>query len=470
MPTSAIDPAHVLFALDPDEPPSVTRLCKPAQSFPPDLLAWLGDAKRRVDQPAGSLGFIGILPDLDAALLDEPRRTRLKKLIEEDIGPTVPVLARIERRGAWIQVPHEYIDWDEFAHATQAMIHQHELVFLPLLGARDPYAPSPAAAVTVFRRACPLTSAELDACGGHPEDELARMKANGFRPAAALIGARRFNQMARVWLRPLCSGVTRLRGRLVPTTTGRWVTGRYNLQGLTKGGFVTGRLRTGMGPPPGHVLVVADYSAFEGRILGALSEDPLLLHASKGADFHEVMAQAIFGRTDETTMAQWKTALYGIAYGQGRRGFIRTHPEFSVEAASSAYDTVRGKLTRAMRYQGDVRSHFQPRKSPSVTVGGWRRRAPTWTKAFNTRLQGSAADIFRWCLRRLDQELAPLGAFIVHQCHDEVFVAALPDKVQEVQDVVRRVMEHDVLTAGLLPSGVPLFVKMQVRRSWAEGS
>ena len=103
MPSSAIDPAHVLFVLDPDEPPAVARLYKPAESFPPDLLSWLGDAKRRVDQPAGSLGFIGILPDLDAALLDEPRRTRLKKLIEEDIGPNVsatkPTPIRLPKKG-----------------------------------------------------------------------------------------------------------------------------------------------------------------------------------------------------------------------------------------------------------------------------------------------------------------------------------------------------------------------------------
>jgi hypothetical protein len=468
MPTSAIDPAHVLFVLDPDEPVAVDRLYKPAQAFPRDLLAWLGDAKRKVDQPAGSLGYVGILPELDTRLLDARAQRRLKKLMEEDIGPTVPVLARIERRGAWVRLPHSYIDWEEYEHATQSIIQQHELVFLPILGSIDVYASSVAAPVAVFRRTCPLTSEELDACAGHPEDELARMAEKGFKPARALLAARRLDHMARVWLKPLCSGASRLRGRQMPTTTGRWVTGRYNLQGLTKGGFVTGRLRTAMGAPPGYVLVVADYSAFEGRILGALSGDPLLLLASKGKDFHEVMAQAVFGRSDKTTLKQWKTALYGIAYGQGRRGFIRTHPEFSVDLASSAYNTVQAKLKKAMKYQRDVRADFVPRKSQTVTRGGWRRRAPRWTQAFNTLLQGSAADIFRWCLRRLDQALAPLGAFIVHQCHDEVFVATLPERAEDVQHVVRHVMEQEVLSAGLLPPGVPLFVKMKVRQAWAD--
>jgi hypothetical protein len=469
MPSMALDPAHMLFVLDPDEPPPLDAICAAGLSLSPDLVDWLGDARREVDEPAGFLAHVGILPELHAELLVVVRRENLDALVEDDIAQTVPVLARIERRGAWVDVPPPHASWDQFGTAVQAEIERLEKAFLPFVGSIDPYASSPAEALKAFRSEVTLKLDEDIACADHSDDVLDRLTAIGFAPAIALRRARRLDKMGREWLKPLGSAPKRLRGQLAPTSTGRWSTSRHNLQGMNKSGPEGRSLRGALKAPPGYELVVADYNAFEGRILAGLSGDSLLLAAAQKRDFHEKMATSIFGRSDATTRAGWKSALYGISYGQSHDRFVRTHPEFSVADASDLYDTVVGALEGAIKFQRKKKRGFSARMTRRVTRGGWCRRAPLWTSGFNTLLQGLAADILRWCLRTLDRELAPLGAFVVHQAHDEVFVATPPEASPQVREVVRRVMEEDVLQTGLIP-GVPLFVKIESRHSWAEGT
>jgi DNA polymerase I-like protein with 3'-5' exonuclease and polymerase domains len=187
-------------------------------------------------------------------------------------------------------------------------------------------------------------------------------------------------------------------------------------------------------------------------------------------DFHGIMAQRASPSNHAISKKQWKGALYGLAYGQTEAGFIRSHTEMSIADATTVFSSVSKLLADTMVQRKRFKKKFYPRTTRVITAGGWQRRPATWTRGFNTHIQGWAADIFRYVLRRLHTELKPFGAFLVHQAHDEVFVACPKGTAAAVAAVVRRVMEQDVLQTQLRPGAIPLFASVTTRTTWAEGT
>ena len=470
VPLKVVDPAHALFVLDPDSPPALEDVCRSAAAFPREVARWFGDQKRELETPHGFASQMMMLPAVDRELHAALARATVDTLMEYDIASTLPVLAHMERRGAWVQPPAGFLTWEHFGDHVQDEIEHHENLFLPFVGSADPYAPSPAEAVRAFRGQVVLVRQEEEACKT-TEHELDRMAASGFVPAAALRRARRLVSMLNDWVRPLRAGnISRVRGRMTLTRTGRWSAKQYPLHSLPKSGIEGTLLRSAMLPPRGYEVVVADYSAFEARILAGLTDDPQLTGVVHLPAFHAVLAPRAATSTGRVlSKDQWKAALYGIAYGEGRNGFIGDHTEMSVGDAGDTFDAVAKLLAVTMKYRDKFRKRFQPGATQSVTLGGWRRRARKWTSGFNTVIQGQAADIFRYVLRTLHRELAPFGAFLLHQAHDEVFVASPPAMTPQVVALVKRVMEQDVVQhTRLMQARVPLFAEVSVRTSWAK--
>jgi len=113
--------------------------------------------------------------------------------------------------------------------------------------------------------------------------------------------------------------------------------------------------------------------------------------------------------------------------------------------------------------------------APVRTGGGW-QRDPTLAKrgkqalqnaAVSTVVQGLAADILRWVLRRLNQALPPT-AELVFQNHDEVYVAADKEEVPQVSALLKTVLEQDILTSNLVPANIRLVVKIRTGNTWAD--
>jgi hypothetical protein len=471
LPEAAADPAHALLLLDPDAPPTLQSACPSARTFDEELSSWFEGADRSAPFPAGVWTRLDALSAIDAELQDTMKRASVLNVFESDIAATVPVLAHIERQGAWVEPPQTYLTWQAFEADTHEEIEHHERIFLPLMGAADPYASSLQGPVEALHQHVRLTREEAAVCRQRkPVEYLERLGESGFAPAVALRKARRLTQMLTQWVRPLSSGIGRARAHMGLERTGRWATSDYNLQGLTKSGPEGHLLRSAMRPPPRCDLVVADYSAFEARILAGLTQDPEVLAVKHLHDFHTVLAGRAVSASGPLSKRQWKDALYGMSYGQGRNGFVRAHPEMAVDVAGDTFDAVAKLLAVTMAYRQGFKKKFFPRTTPSVTPGGWRRRSPKWTSGFNTLIQGQAADIFRYVLRRLHAQLKPLGAFLVHQAHDEVFVACPAGSAPAVALLVQRVMEQDVAQTQLGPRGVPLFAQVSVRKTWAEGT
>ena len=313
----------------------------------------------------------------------------------------------------------------------------------------------------------PLSADDRDVCP-KAKDRLERLAARGSAASTALLELRSLDNTIAYW-RPLLIEGSDLRGRWTPQRTGRWGLRNPPLTSLPKNKWVGDAIRGAFLPPPGYGLVVADYNAFEGRLLAAASNDPLLIKACNAPDFHAHLAQRMFGKQDGEARGWTKGVLYAMAYGQTLKGFASDHHKLTPAEARRVFRRVQRQLRTAQDFRRARRVEYKNNKAhPVRTPGGWQRFAVTWRQMFNTGIQAYSADIFRWVIRRLDAELRPHDAVIVHQMHDEVFVTAPERAVLDVAALVKRVMEDDVRGSELLPSEVRLVADVTVRTSWRE--
>jgi len=230
---------------------------------------------------------------------------------------------------------------------------------------------------------------------------------------------------------------------------------------------------------PDWVLVSADYSQVELRIMAHLSRDPLFLRVFReGLDIHRDTAARLFGIEPEAVTdeqrARAKTVNFGILYGQGAYGLARTlgignreAKEF-IEEYKGLYSGVvaylEGTLERA-RECGYVTTLLGRRRFlPNLKVGGGPARAAAERLAINTPIQGSAADLIKVAMNAVHRRLAREGsrAKLLLQVHDELLLECPAAEADTVADGLRREME------GALDLEVPLVVNLGVGSNWAE--
>ena len=230
---------------------------------------------------------------------------------------------------------------------------------------------------------------------------------------------------------------------------------------------------------PDWVLVSADYSQVELRIMAHLSRDPLFLRVFReGLDIHRDTAARLFGIEPEAVTdeqrARAKTVNFGILYGQGAYSLARTlgignreAKEF-IEEYKGLYSGVvaylEGTLERA-RECGYVTTLLGRRRFlPNLKVGGGPARAAAERLAINTPIQGSAADLIKVAMNAVHRRLAREGsrAKLLLQVHDELLLECPAAEADTVADGLRREME------GALDLEVPLVVNLGVGSNWAE--
>jgi DNA polymerase I len=229
-----------------------------------------------------------------------------------------------------------------------------------------------------------------------------------------------------------------------------------------------------------HLLLSADYSQVELRVLAHFSEDEALLEAFRaGRDIHAFVASQIFGvPIDEVDAGQRglaKTVNFGIVYGQTAYGLARTLRIPAEEAQSFivAYKATYVGLDRFLqrcvaeaRDQGFVRTILGRRRPiPQVQSRNFNERALGERLAINTVIQGSAADLIKLAMVRLDARLARegTGARMLIQVHDEL---VLETPKAHAEQALRATVEE---MQGALPLRVPLRVDAALGPNWLEG-
>ena len=258
--------------------------------------------------------------------------------------------------------------------------------------------------------------------------------------------------------------------------TGRISSQDPNLQNIPIRTALGRSIRRAFIAPKGKVLLSADYSQIELRVLAHLSQDPVLVDAfNRGQDVHTRTAMEVFGVGEEGVTPdmrrQSKTVNFGVIYGMGetalakRLGIPRAQAASFIDRYFERYAGVRTFLDRTMaeaRKSESVHTLLGRRRLlPDLRSSDRQRRAQAERIAQNTPIQGTAADLLKLAMVRFREPVAD-GAEMVLTVHDELVFEVPEGGAEEAAAAVKKVME------GVMTLDVPLVVEVGHGATWAD--
>jgi DNA polymerase-1 len=262
-------------------------------------------------------------------------------------------------------------------------------------------------------------------------------------------------------------------------STGRLSSTDPNLQNIPIRTEEGSRIRRAFIAEPGHVLVSADYSQIELRLLAHVADIPALKQSfARGEDIHARTASEVFGvpmqGMDATCRRRAKAINFGIIYGISAFGLARQlqiepgEARTYIDAYFARYPEIRSYMNATReeaRIAGYVLTPFGRRCwIPGIADKNPARRGYGERQAINAPLQGGAADIIKRAMVRLPTALreAGLSARMLLQVHDELLFEAPQAEAEATARLAREVMQN---AASL---SVPLVVEVGIGRNWAE--
>jgi DNA polymerase I len=265
----------------------------------------------------------------------------------------------------------------------------------------------------------------------------------------------------------------------VGTATGRLSSTNPNLQNIPVRTAVGREIRAAFIAASGNVLMSADYSQIELRLMAHFSQDPLLLDAYRtGKDIHTLTAAEVFGvdaaTMDKETRNRAKAVNFGIVYGISPFGLAaqlnidqKTAKQY-IETYFERYAGVRrfiDETLETVRRDQAVRTHFgRVRPIPDIQSRNPNMRGFAERTAVNTPLQGTAADLIKLAMLRIDQALRDrkLKSLMTLQVHDELLFDVVPEESDEVQKLVKQEMEH------VAEFTVPIIAEVGIGQNWRD--
>ena len=261
------------------------------------------------------------------------------------------------------------------------------------------------------------------------------------------------------------------------TATGRLSSSEPNLQNIPVRTDLGAEIRKMFVPKPGCVLVDADYSQIELRVLAHIAEDPVMQQAFiSGQDIHAVTASQVFGVPVESVTAlqrrHAKAVNFGIVYGISEFslsediGVSRYEAKAYIDSYLEKYAGVRSYMKNVVssaRDQGYTQTMFgRKRQIPELKSSNFNIRSGAERIALNTPIQGTAADLIKMAMIRVDKALKENypEAQLLLQVHDELIVECPETIASEVAALVSREME------GVAQLTVPLTAEAKWGESW----
>ena len=258
-------------------------------------------------------------------------------------------------------------------------------------------------------------------------------------------------------------------------STGRLSSSNPNLQNIPIRTAFSKRIRAGFLPKEDWILMAADYSQIELRILAHLSQEPELMRAfNAGEDVHTVTAQLLLEKeevtSDERRLA--KIINYGVIYGMGAQKFSRDIG-VPVKVAKQFIDKFNQRYEKISSYMQSVEVEAE-RDGYVKTILGRRRyfrglsqiggyqKAALLRSAVNAPIQGTSADIIKVAMLRVNELLSEYQAKLLLQVHDELVFEVPPDEVAELQPKIKAAME------SALELSVKLEVDIHTGKNWME--
>jgi DNA polymerase I len=261
--------------------------------------------------------------------------------------------------------------------------------------------------------------------------------------------------------------------------TGRLSSSNPNLQNIPVRTELGREIRAAFIPPPGWKLVVADYSQIELRLLAHMSGDPVLVDAFQhGEDIHTRTAAEVFGVNAAFVTPEMrrgaKAVNFGIVYGQtafglaSALGIPKNEADKYIKAYFARYSGVKTFIETTIaevRAKGYAETLFGRRRPiPDMDSRNPNARSFAERTAVNTPLQGSAADLIKLAMIRIQKLLADqkLESRMILQVHDELVFEAPPAEVETLTKLVKHEME------SVRQFAVPLVVDTGVGDNWRD--
>ncbi|HTS62181.1 MAG TPA: DNA polymerase I [Candidatus Acidoferrales bacterium] len=259
--------------------------------------------------------------------------------------------------------------------------------------------------------------------------------------------------------------------------TGRLSSSNPNLQNIPIRTELGREIRAAFVPRPGWKLLVADYSQIELRLLAHMSGDELLVEAFRnGEDIHTRTASEVLGvpplMITPDARRSAKAVNFGIVYGISgfglaqQLGIPRAEAEKYIKNYFARYTGVKKFIEATIaevRQTGVTRTMFgRERPIPDINSRNPNSRGFAERTAVNSPLQGTAADLIKLAMVRIDRELAGMQSKMLLQVHDELVFECPPGEAGALTDLVKREME------GVRELKVPLVVDAGVGDNWRD--
>ncbi len=263
------------------------------------------------------------------------------------------------------------------------------------------------------------------------------------------------------------------------TATGRLSSSEPNLQNIPIRDEIGRKVRMGFVPEDGNILISADYSQIELRVLAHFSQDEALVEAFKsGKDIHRHTASIIFKCSEEEVTEEMrrraKSVNFGIIYGLQAFGLSKqlgipvNEAKSFIESYFESFPKVKNfvkEVIEEVKESGEVRTLYGRRRVfPDLykkSIQDNLYLSASQRMALNTKIQGTAADIIKIAMIELDKKL-PENAKIILQIHDELLIECPENIFEEVKKIVKVVMEN------CCNLNVPLTVDIGYGKNWSE--
>jgi len=395
--------------------------------------------------------------------------------------PTARVLQRIERNGVFIDVQRLQAQ----SHELGTKLLQLEQQAYELAG--QPFnLNSPKQLGEIFFEKLKHPVVKKTASGAPSTDEEVLQKlAEDYPLPKLLLEYRGLSKLKSTYTDKLPKMVNPITGRVhtnygqAIAVTGRLSSNEPNLQNIPVRTAEGRRIREAFIASPGNVIVSADYSQIELRIMAHLSEDPAMLRAfASGDDIHRATAAEIFGISLDEVQAEQRRAAkvinFGLIYGMsafglaGNLGIERAAAQMYMEKYFNRFAGVKrfmDDLRQQAKSHGFVETVFGRRLwLPEINSPNGPRRQAAERAAINAPMQGTAADLIKLAMiavqNWLDRE--KLKSLMVMQVHDELVLDVPQDELDQVKQTLPQLM------AGVAQLKVPLVADLGYGPNWEQ--
>ena len=446
--------------------------------------ASLFDDAPEEDERAAMTETAALLPLADRLNAEIDATEGMRRLYDEIEEPLLSVLSRMERTGVKIDLD----SLKDYAAGLRREMLDKEAAVREIAGDPQLNLSSPKQiGVLVYEKLKLAPKARKPKSGNWPTDERTLTELADRSPVIELIlDYRGLRKLLSTYIEPFAGYVSPRDGRVhttfnqTLTSTGRLSSSNPNLQNIPirsdqgreiRRAFVAGS--------PDSVMMSADYSQIELRIMAHLSQDEHLLAAFRaGQDIHAATAAKIFGeKLEQVSPDQRRTAKtvnFGIMYGMSSFGLSqRLHctPQEAkkiIEDYFSSFPSIRGFIDRTLseaRERGYVETMFGRRRYiPDLGSSNANLRALAERNAVNAPIQGSAADIIKLAMNHVDRRLREDGlkSKMVLQIHDELLLEVPESEIDAVRSLLVEEMENAISLS------VPLTVECNYGKNWLE--